>query len=788
MSSSEMPESPLEKTSSQDEVPTLENTASHMSRRVTRASQVPSDDHHAPKKAFSLAKIWTKEVDDIENKSDSTGREVPPEETAEVVKTAEDIAALIVSTEDDPELPVLTFRFWVLGSGLAVFGAVLSEIYYWKPQNASVSPLFQLIIAYVLGNAMHFALPTTGYWRYLNPGPFNIKEHTAITIMASTASSTATSIGIVGTLDLFYGFTLNPAAAIFQSWASQLIGYGFAGILRRLLVWPTYALYPAALPEIALLQSMHFGGLLNKKKMRYFWIVFAAIFCYEIIPTWMFPLITAFSIICLVDNGRHTFVRNLFGAGSSNEGLGLFSFGFDWVLISQAYPLYWPLQTQVSAWIGMGLCYILMMACYYGDVFQGKSRGLPFMSTGLFFGNGSSYDQTAILNANNQLDPVKFAEIGPPYMTTTYAVSLLVSYGSTGAAFSHVLLWNWTELKTAFGKLRFLQGSDGIDDIHYNKMRVYKEVPQWWYGALFVVSLGAAIGTAYGGVNTLPWWSLIVFTIIAFILAVILGIVAAITGFSIPTSGFVQVMAAYIHPQQPIQNMYAKLYGYNTGYQTLSLLQDLKLGQYAKVPPRATFVAQCCGTVLGAVLNYVLYKSIVNAHRADLQDPIGTRLWSGWVAQEVNSAAITWGALSAELYNPGKLYFQIPMGLLYGFLAPFPLYIMHRLFPKQKIWSYLNMPVILTYLGWLPYSVNGMWWTSLIIGLGTQWWVRTRYPRWYKKYNYLTSAALDGGSSIIYFVLNFAVFGAGGQGVNFPTWWGNPDPNVMSVDHCAVAG
>jgi hypothetical protein len=62
----------------------------------------------------------------------------------------------------------------------------------------------------------------------------------------------------------------------------------------------------------------------------------------------------------------------------------------------------------------------------------------------------------------------------------------------------------------------------------------------------------------------------------------------------------------------------------------------------------------------------------------------------------------------------------------------------------------------------------------------------------------LTSAALDGGSSIIYFILNFAVFGefsllesthlcsyiirgASGNAVSFPTWWGNPDPTVLSV-------
>ncbi|EIW85265.1 OPT oligopeptide transporter, partial [Coniophora puteana RWD-64-598 SS2] len=687
----------------------------------------------------------------------------------------------IISAEDDPSLPALTFRFWFLGIGLSTFGSVLSEIYFWKPQNTTVSALFVLIIAYVLGVAMHWVIPyrSRGFWSYLNPGPFNIKEHTCITIMASTASTTANAVGIIATLNLFYNVQLNPGTAMFQTFASQLIGYGFAGILRNLLVWPTYALYPSALPSISLLQSMHFGGMLNRKKMKYFWIVFTAIFCWEIVPTWMFPLLTAFSVICLADNGRSPFVRNLFGAGSSNEGLGLLSFGFDWSLITQAYPLYWPLQTQVSSWIGIAICYALMTGCYYNDVFEGYSRGIPFMSTALFSGNGSSYDQSAILNSENQLDPEKYAQIGPPYMSATYAISLLVSYGSTGAAFSHIMLWHWRQLWEAFRGFNFLRSKQDFDDVHFQKMKVYPEVPQSWYCALFAVSLALAIGLAYSDVHTLPWWSVIVFTIIAFILAVILGFIDAVTGFLLPTDGIVQVIAAYVHPQQPVQNMYAKLYGYSTGYQTLYMLSDLKLGQYAKVPPRATFIAQLSGTIIGAIFNYILYMSIVDQHRQDLINPIGTRIWSGWNSQEINSAAITWGALSAELYSPGKTYFQIPMGLLYGFLAPFPFYFLHRLFPK--IWSYLNMPIIFTYMGWLPYSVNGMWWPGFLIGLFTQWWVRTRKPHWYRKYNYLTSAALDGGTSIIYFVLNFAVFGAGGNEANFPIWWGNPDPNVMSV-------
>lgn len=124
------------------------------------------------------------------------------------------------------------------------------------------------------------------------------------------------------------------------------------------------AFYPSNISVVNLLQSLHWGGLLNHKKRRYFWIVvstlpsafhitsfisrsqFFAIFFWEWIPQYPFPLLTAISIICLVDNGRHTFVRNLFGAGSSNEGIGLFSFSTSWTLITQGNPLIWPLQTR----------------------------------------------------------------------------------------------------------------------------------------------------------------------------------------------------------------------------------------------------------------------------------------------------------------------------------------------------------------------------------------------------------------------------------------------------------
>lgn len=72
--------------------------------------------------------------------------------------------------------------------------------------------------------------------------------------------------------------------------------------------------------------------------------------------------------------------------------------------------------------------------------------------------------------------------------------------------------------------------------------------------------------------------------------------------------------------------------------------------------------------------------------------------------------------------------------------------------------------------------------TYMALGILSQWWVRTRYPRWFTKYNYIVAAALDGGTQIVVFILNFALFGAAGHPVAFPNWWGND--LSLSADRC----
>lgn len=75
--------------------------------------------------------------------------------------------------------------------------------------------------------------------RLLNPHPFNHKEHAAILIMSSTAARSAMAAEVIAVQRLWYSSTPNAAVCIFLIFSSQILGYGIAGLLRKILVYPT---------------------------------------------------------------------------------------------------------------------------------------------------------------------------------------------------------------------------------------------------------------------------------------------------------------------------------------------------------------------------------------------------------------------------------------------------------------------------------------------------------------------------------------------------------------------
>ncbi|KAI9461265.1 OPT oligopeptide transporter [Lactarius psammicola] len=669
--------------------------------------------------------------------------------------------------------------------------------------------MFLAIISYVLGIAMEASIPCWGWFRYLNPGPFNKKENAFIVIMASAAANSALGTEVLAVQRLFYNITPNVAASIFLLFSSQLLGYGIGGLMRPILLYPSKMLYPGVLPMVSMLDAFYQEGSTrqsegNKKRLKLFYVAFFVIFIWEIFPEWIFPLLTGFSVFCLANQGSRDFTR-VFGGSNGNEGLGLLSICFDWQYISGlANPFAIPLRAQVSGFIGYILCMVVFVAVYYNNIWE--SKNFPFLSQELFYENGTVYDQLLILNDKLEVDPTLLAEQGLPFYAGSWILYLLTTNMGTAATLTHLLLWNrndlrgawswvnkdslermWTEfnwrLWKADGK-REVSPDDDLDP-HYREMLKYSDAPNSWYGAILVSAFITAIVIIYKTDSTLPWWGFIISCFLGVISILFFGSLYAMTGLVFIIQPFVQMIGGFLHPGKPMANMYFVLFSYNSVIQAQVLLRDLKIAQYTKLAPRAAFTAQITGTLFGSALNYIMMNSIIDNQREILLSVEGTNIWSGQQQQQYNSQSIAWGGLAHELFAHGKRYQWVAWGYVVGLFVPIPFWLIHQFFPKLRA-DYLYTPIIAFYMSWLCVGISSSYTLYYATALFSQWYLRTRYPRWFAKYNYILGAALDGGTQVMVFILSFAVQGAAGTSHLFPRWWGaNQGGNY---DRCAVAG
>lgn len=89
---------------------------------------------------------------------------------------------------------------------------------------------------------------------------------------------------------------------------------------------------------------------------------------------------------------------------------------------------------------------------------------------------------------------------------------------------------------------------------------------------------------------------------ISLILILPVGIVTAITNIQITLNVISEFVGGFIVPGNAlVMNMF-KAYGCMTLLHAISFSQQLKLGHYLKIPPRAMFRAQLTATVLSVVM------------------------------------------------------------------------------------------------------------------------------------------------------------------------------------------
>lgn len=289
-----------------------------------------------------------------------------------------------VSNVDDPEMPCLTFRSWVLGIGLTSLVACLNFFFSLRYPSTFLSSICVQIVAYPCGKFLAYILPTRYFatpewcqrwfgwdseWSF-NPGPFNIKEHTVIVLMANTATVPAYALNVTLALTKEYGVDKGPGFDIVLVLSSQMIGFAFAGMCRRFLVWPAGLVWPSNLVICTLLNTFHAedddGRDGSMTRFRFFALVAGLAGAYFVLPSFLFTALSTFSYICWMapDN---VIVNQLFGVST---GLGMGILTFDWSQISYiGSPLIQPWWSIANIFAGFVIVYwIITPAMYYSNV------------------------------------------------------------------------------------------------------------------------------------------------------------------------------------------------------------------------------------------------------------------------------------------------------------------------------------------------------------------------------------------------------------------------------------
>lgn len=171
---------------------------------------------------------------------------------------------LTVTNTDDPTLPVWTFRMWFLGLVSCSLLSFLNQFFAYRSQPLIITQITVQVATLPLGNLMAAVLPSTtfnipgfGSKRFsLNPGPFNMKEHVLVAIFANAGSAFGSgspyAVGIVNIVKAFYGKSISFLAAWLLIITTQVLGYGWAGLLKKYVVEPAHMWWPSTLVQVSI--------------------------------------------------------------------------------------------------------------------------------------------------------------------------------------------------------------------------------------------------------------------------------------------------------------------------------------------------------------------------------------------------------------------------------------------------------------------------------------------------------------------------------------------------------
>ena|SRR5579859_201407 len=221
------------------------------------------------------------------------------------------------------------------------------------------------------------------------------------------------------------------------------------------------------------------------------------------------------------------------------------------------------------------------------------------------------------------------------------------------------------------------------------------------------------------------------------------GILTAITNSELTLNVISELVGGFANPGSAlVMNMF-KAYGTLTLVQTISFIADLKLGHYAKIPPRAMFRAQILATLLSVVIVILFYSTLMQTlsvmnwqldHVTDLCHDEQKQKFTCVGTYTLFTASLIWGTIGpAKMFGSGALYHNSLYGFLLGAVLPIPFYVLSRWrYPKLRL---VYTPILLAGgIGWAPTNMSWLI-PSLYVGYIFQVYIRKKHFEWWSNYN-----------------------------------------------------
>ncbi|KAH9608117.1 hypothetical protein KSS87_021791 [Heliosperma pusillum] len=685
---------------------------------------------------------------------------------------------LTVTNTDDPSLPIWTFRMWFMGLLSCGLLSFLNQFFSYRTEPLIITQITVQVATLPIGHFLAAVLPRTQFripgcgsrTFSLNPGPFNVKEHVLISIFANAGSAfgngSAYAVGIVNIIKAFYKRKISFLAGWILIVTTQVLGYGWAGLMRKFVVEPSH---------MWALHEKDDASVKRVSRGKFFLIALICSFLWYAVPGYLFTTLTSISWVCWVFSKSVTAQQ----LGSGMRGLGLGAITLDWTAVASFLysPLISPFFAIANVCVGYVLIIYMFMPIAYWGLNLYNARTFPIFSSHLFTAQGQHYNITGIVNEHFELDQTEYAKQGQIHMSMFFALTYGFGFATIASTLTHVGLFYGREI---YG--RFQASYKGKEDIHTKLMKNYEDIPSWWFYLLLAVTITISflLCIFLKDQVQIPWWALLFACAMAFTFTLPISIITATTNQTPGLNIITEYVMGIILPGRPIANVCFKVYGYMSMAQAVSFLSDFKLGHYMKIPPRSMFLVQFIGTILAGTINIAVAWWLLESIHNICDDTLlpANSPWTCPGDRVFFDASVIWGLVGpTRIFGKLGTYRAMNWFFLGGAIGPLIVWFAHKTFPKKTWIPLINLPVLLGATAYMPPATPLNYNAWIIVGTIFNYFVFRYRKQWWQRYNYILSAALDAGVAFMAVLLYFSL----GVENKSLTWWGT------NGEHCDLA-